>query len=131
MASLKRIKRELAKLQDDDLKEVLEFLTDDEEVEEDVDVIEEEQKEQKEETKQEPVVDNQVIQLSKTDLEELLKSVTSGLVSKKELEEVKQTVDKTVKKAKPFGEQQKNPKEDKKEELNISDYLAKVNSQFV
>ena len=134
MANTKKLKRTLAKLSDEELQDVLEFLTDDEEESQE----EEQQEEQEEETKkevkkeEEPKEEGQVIQLNKAELEELIKGITNQFVSKDELEQVKETVDKTVKKAKPFGKEQKKSKtEQEKEEIDVQSLLAKVNSQFV
>lgn len=133
MANLKKLKRDLAKLNEDELKDVISFMIDDEEEtkveetkEEKVEVKEEPKKEVKEEVKE-----TKTITLNSSDLEALLKEITSNFVTKEEVKEVKEEVNKVSKKAKPFGVETKVEKTETKEEVNIMDYLNKVNSQFV
>lgn len=129
MANLKRIKKTLVGLSEEELKDVLEFLTDDDEEEtevEEIEEVEEEKKPQKVEPQQ-----SETVTLKKSDLEELLKEYAVNFATKSEIDKVKETVEKAQKKAKPFGKEQKVPKEDKSEEPPIEDYLAKLNSQFI
>lgn len=138
MARVTKVIKGFLNLSEEDKKEFLETLQKEEELELEEQEQEEEKTEEKQEQKKEvkkevKEVDEkeQVITLNKTDLEALIEGITKQFVSKEELDEVKQTVDKTVKKAQPFGKEQKKSKEDKVEEFNMNDYLAKVNSQFV
>ena len=133
MANLKKLKRDLAKLNEDELKDVISFMIDDEEEtkveetkEEKVEVKEEPKKEVKEEVKE-----TKTITLNSSDLEALLKEITSNFVTNEEVKEEKEEVNKFSKKAKPFGVETKVEKTETKEEVNIMDYLNKVNSQFV
>jgi hypothetical protein len=125
MANLKRLKKELVKLKDEELKDVLSFMTDEEEVvEEVVEVVEE-----KEEVKEEPKVEkkeevqSQNITLSKDELAELIDGVLQKYATKEEVEQVK-------KKAKPFGEKQKVEKVETKESPTAQDLLSRLNSKF-
>lgn len=126
MANLKKVKKDLVKLNEEELKEVLEFLIDDDEtkVEEVVEEKLEEKQEVKVEVKKEEPKKEETLGLTKKDLEELLSKFSENFVKKEELEEVK-------KKAKPFGADKKVEKVEVKEEIRLEDYLSKVNSQFV
>jgi phage I-like protein len=133
MANLKKIKKTLVGLEEQELKEVLDFLTEDEEetVEEtEEEIVEEEVKEEpKKEVKEDP--QSKFIQMSKEDLENLISGIVSNFVTKEEVDEVKSEVNKVSKKAKPFGADKKKPKVEVKEEPKVEDYLAKLNSKFI
>lgn len=130
---VKKLTKELVKLDDAQVKEILEFL------QEEADEEEVEETEQKEETKQEKVQEKvqeekqeeTKVTLGKSELEELLQQFASNFVTKEEYEKVKGEVQKAQKKAQPFGEKQKTSKVDKVEQPKLDDLLAKVNSQFV
>ena len=128
MANLKKVKKDLVKLNEEELKEVLEFLIDDDETKVEEEVAEEEKPEEKQEVKvevkKEEPKKEETLGLTKKDLEELLSKFSENFVKKEELEEVK-------KKAKPFGADKKVEKVEVKEEIRLEDYLSKVNSQFV
>jgi|LGOV01.1.fsa_nt_gb hypothetical protein len=130
MANLKKLKRELAKLDEKDFKEVLDLFVDEEIKKEEVKVeVKEEIKEdiqetKKEVTKEEPKDEKEVLGITKEDLESILSKFTEKFVQKDEFE-------KSQKKAKAFGADKKQEKSEQTEEIKIEDYLSKVNSQFV
>jgi len=130
MANLKRLKKDLLKLKDEEMKEVLDFLIDDEDKEEAKEVVEtkKEVKVQTKEVKEQP---EKTIGLTEEKLTEILKQFSVNFVTKDEIKEVKEKVEKVSNKAKPFGVEKKAEKTEAKEEIKLEDYLAKVNSQFV
>lgn len=118
----------LEKYLDDDEKQELAETTEEE-------TKEEEQVEEKKEVKQETVVkeekkEDKVVGLTKEDLESILTQFASKFVTKEEVEQVKEEVSKVSNKAKPFGVKPKVEKTEAKEEININDYLAKLNNKF-
>lgn len=121
---VKKLSKEFLKLDDEQKKEMLSFLTEDQEeseVEEEVDEVEEveDDEEEEQEGKQ-----TEVLGISKEDLETILSQFADKFVTKDDF-------DKASKKAKPFGKKTKPPKVDKQDEIKLDDLLAKVNSQFV
>jgi len=124
MANLKKLKKEMVKLSEEELKDVLSFMSEDEEdeVEEKEEVVEE--KEVKKEEPEKKEVQSQNITLSKDELSELINGVLEKYATKEEVAEVK-------KKAKPFGAKQKVEKVETKEQPTAQDLLAKLNSKFV
>lgn len=117
--TVKQIKKELVRLDEDKLKEVLEFLTDEElEVEEEVVEVEEEVVE--EEVDETPKQTYATIE----DIQGLLKAFEEKFVPKEELEKV-------TKKAKPFGVKQSPEKPDNsKTKKSTQDYLNEINSRY-
>lgn len=125
MANLKRLKKDLVKLSEEELKDVLSFMTDEEEVEEDKkEEVVEEEKEVKEEPDKKEEVQSQTVTLSKTELAELLDGVLGKFATKEEVENLS-------KKNKVFGAKQKTEKVETKEQPTTADLIAKLNSKFV
>lgn len=121
--TLKQIKKQLVKLQEDELKDVLEFLTDDEEEQE---VQEETKEEVKEEVAEEPkkeVEKEQPKYATLEDIQGLLEQFKEQFVPKEKLEEIE-------KKAKPFGVEQSTSKPtSENKSKTVQDYLAMVNQK--
>jgi len=106
--NIKKAVKTLAKFTPEELKEVLEFLSEDEEQE----TVEPEVKEEvKEETKPEVKEESKekVVTLTEKGLEELLAKFASNFVTKDEVKDIKEKVDTDVKKAQPFGVDTKTP----------------------
>lgn len=135
MASVKKLQKELVKLDEEQLKEVLGFLTEDEQEEVKVAEVkkEEEKVVEKVEVKEEPKkeVSTQNITLSKEDLQSLLDGILGKYVTKEEIKEVETKVEKATKKAQPFGVEQKNEKIEVTEKVDLNTYLEKLNSQYL
>ena len=125
--TLKQIKKELVKLQEDELKDVLEFLTDDEEEEQQEEVQEEtkeeEVKEEVAETPKKEVEKEQPKYATLEDIQGLLEQFKEQFVPKEKLEEIEI-------KAKPFGvEQSKSKPTSENKSKTVQDYLAMVNQK--
>jgi len=129
MATIKKLQKELIKLNDEDLKKVLGFLTDEEEETKEVDVVE---------TKEEVVVEETVKEVKTEtpqyatleDIAGLLKQFETQFVPKEELAKVQEQVDKANKKAKPFGvvASADTPNEDINKKTT-QDYLREINQK--
>ena len=127
MATTKKLQKELIKLNDEDLKKVLGFLTDEEEETKEVDVVE---------TKEEVVVEETVKEVKTEtpqyatleDIVGLLKQFENPFVPKEELAKVQEQVDKANKKAKPFGvEKSVDTPNETKSAKTTQDYLREIN----
>lgn len=128
MANTKKITKQLLKLDENELKEVLEFLMDDEDKEE-------EPQEQVEEKVETQVVEEQQeeeqkdeVKLTLDKVQEMINNALGGVVTKDIFEK---TISEVSKKATPFGVKQSVPP--KKEQTNTksaNDYLEKINQQF-
>lgn len=123
MANIKKLQKSLVKLNEEELKEVLEFLTD-----EDEEVVEEETKvEVKEETKktEEKVEEPKPQFATIDDIKGLLEQFKDQFVVKEELEEVK----KTKKSAFGVDTSKEKPNDDSQSGKTAQDYLAKIKAQ--
>ncbi len=122
MANVKKLKKELVKLGEEELKEVLEFLTEEEELEQEEkgEVAEEVVTKEKEEPKFATL----------DDINQLLEQFKQNFVPKEEVEKLKEDLDKNVKKAKPFGVE-KSPDVPKGTQASKSaqELLAEINQR--
>lgn len=135
MNKVKKLQKELVKLDEEQLKEVLGFLTDEDEEEEpqgepDVKETKEENQEEKQvASKKEEDANDAPVALTKKDLEELLGKFAENFVQKKELEEVKEESKKQSKQA--FGVDTKTPPpKDNDQTFDVQSLLAQVNERF-
>jgi len=122
MANIKKLQKSLVKLNEEELKEVLEFLTDEDEVVEEetkVEVKKETEEKEKEAEKTEPQF------ATIDDIKGLLEQFKDQFVVKEELEEVK----KTKKTAFGADTSKEKPNDDSKSGKTAQDYLAKIKMQ--
>ena len=121
---VKKVTKQLVKLDDEQLKEVLAFLQEEEEeveTKKEVETTTDKKEEIVETAKEEPKY------VTEETLKAILGEVLGGVVTKEELASTKKELD--VKKT-PFGAETKKPKVNEKQETNINDLLEKINSQF-
>ena len=130
MANVKRLKKDLVKCTPEELKDVLSFMTDEEEV-----VVEEKKEETKEEVKPKVEVKKEEpkkeVGLTEDRLVEILKEFGMNFQTKEEAKEIKDKIEKVEKKATPFGVKPKVEKVEVNEQPQLNDILSKLNSKFV
>ena len=107
--NIKKAVKTLAKFTPEELKEVLEFLSEEDDEDTKEKIIKEEviKEEPKPEVKEEPK--EKVVTLTEKGLEELLAKFASNFVTRDEVKDIKEKVDTDVKKAQPFGVDTKTP----------------------
>ena len=129
MANIKRIKKDLVKLSKDDLKDVLDFLMEDEEEtpKEEEPIVEEKKKEVVTEVKEEDKKEEEeTVTLTKDEVAKMIADALGGVVT-----QVNTKLDEVTKKAKPFGVTSKTPPpKENKNEKTAEDYLQKLNNSF-
>jgi hypothetical protein len=123
MASLKNLQKQLVKLNEDDLKVVLQFLSEEEEI-----VVEEEPKVVIEEQPKIEKVEPQYATID--DIQGLLDKFKLDFVPKEELAKVQEEVVKTTKKAIPFGtDVSPEVSQNKQTKKTTQDYLNMINQK--
>ncbi len=126
MANVNKLKKSLVKLNDEELKDVLAFLADEDEEEEvEEEVVEEVKEEKVEPEKSEPKF------LTEEDLQKKLEEILSNYVPKEKFEEIKQEKEKIESKSTSFGATAKASKTPAgtKEEKTAQDYLNIINQK--